>query len=51
MPEVPEYSADLPDCYPYTTLPDRSARQLAFLVDALPDKAAELQGLWLTLSH
>ena len=46
--EIPEASDDLPDCYPYTMLPEHEARQLLFITTALPDKAAELQGLWLS---
>jgi hypothetical protein len=48
LPDVPEYAGGLPDAYPYCSLPEREGRQLAFLANALPEKAAELQGLWLT---
>ena len=46
LPEIPEYAGDYPHCYPYTVLSDREARQLAFVTNALPDKAADLQGMW-----
>ena len=47
--DIPEYGGPLPNCYPYSLLAERLARQLAFCAEAIPDKAADLQGLWLSI--
>ena len=47
--EIPEHAGDLPEGYPYNALSESQARQLAFITAALPEKAAEIQGLFLLI--
>ena len=49
LPEIPE-ADEVPDRYPYKALPTHEAHQLAFICNATPDKAAELEGLWLLVA-
>lgn len=48
LSDVPEHDGELPDVFPYSVLPEHEARQLAFLTGTLPDRAAAIQGLWLS---